>query len=208
MNGATDLLPQSFVVLTQPLPPPAPPPTAVSPHPVVATSQNLPYTLSITPVSTARTPLLPGVQAAVYALIGADGGLSRWAVALFRRPDQRIAQLHTQRRDQLPGRLPERRHHRHQSRELANLVAPLEPDRRARVRLQLAELGRAGFYQKGDTLYTIGGYSVPDSINFTGDTTDGSTTVGVSNIAGLAVGQYVPARESRSFCRTRRPRPT
>jgi hypothetical protein len=32
---------------------------------------------------------------------------------------------------------------------------------------------------------------VPDTINFTGNTTNGSTTVGVSNIAGLAVGQYV-----------------
>ena len=47
------------------------------------------------------------------------------------------------------------------------------------------------FYQKGDTLYTVGGYSVPDSINFSGDTTLGSTTVGVSDIDGLAVGQYV-----------------
>jgi len=47
------------------------------------------------------------------------------------------------------------------------------------------------FYQNGDTLYTIGGYSVPDSIDFTGNTTQGSTTVGVANIAGLAVGQYV-----------------
>ena len=28
------------------------------------------------------------------------------------------------------------------------------------------------FYQKGNTLYTVGGYSVPDTINFTGDTTE------------------------------------
>ena len=47
------------------------------------------------------------------------------------------------------------------------------------------------FYQKGNTLYTVGGYSVPDTINFTGNTTTGSTTVGVSDITGLAVGQFV-----------------
>ena len=47
------------------------------------------------------------------------------------------------------------------------------------------------FYQKGNTLYTVGGYSVPDTINFTGNTTNGSTTVDVSSIAGLAIGQYV-----------------
>ena len=47
------------------------------------------------------------------------------------------------------------------------------------------------FYQKGDTLYTVGGYSVPDTINFTGNTTDGSTTSASRTLTGLAVGQFV-----------------
>ena len=51
--------------------------------------------------------------------------------------------------------------------------------------------GEQEFYQKGNTLYTMGGYSVPDTINFTGNTIAGSTTVGVSDITGLAVGQFV-----------------
>ena len=42
LGGATDALPPSFIVLTQGLAPPAPPPTAVSPNPVVATGAELP----------------------------------------------------------------------------------------------------------------------------------------------------------------------
>ena len=48
-----------------------------------------------------------------------------------------------------------------------------------------------GFYQKGNILYTIGGYSVPDAINVTGNTTPGSNLVNVSSTEGLAIGQYV-----------------
>jgi hypothetical protein len=47
------------------------------------------------------------------------------------------------------------------------------------------------FYQQGDTLYTVGGYSVPDTINITGNTTAGSATIAVSDATGLAIGQYV-----------------
>ena len=58
LNGATNDLPPSFVVLTQPLPPPAPPPTAVSPDPVVATGAELALLrCPITPVSTAAHSL-------------------------------------------------------------------------------------------------------------------------------------------------------
>ena len=51
--------------------------------------------------------------------------------------------------------------------------------------------GEQDFYQKGNTLYTAGGYSVPDTVNFTGSTNNGSTTVAVSDLTGLAVGQFV-----------------
>lgn len=68
LNGAADALPSSFVTV----PPggltvPPPQPTATSPTPVVATSDNLPYTLSISPVIAAGTSLLPGIQSGVYA---------------------------------------------------------------------------------------------------------------------------------------------
>ena len=47
------------------------------------------------------------------------------------------------------------------------------------------------FYQKGNTLYTAGGYSVPDTITFTGSTTRGSTSVQVADVTGMAIGQNV-----------------
>ena len=51
--------------------------------------------------------------------------------------------------------------------------------------------GEQEFYQQGNTLYTVGGYSVPDTINFTGNTTAGSDVIPVSSTEGLAIGQYV-----------------
>ena len=47
------------------------------------------------------------------------------------------------------------------------------------------------FYQKGNTLFTAGGYSVPDTVTFSGSTTLGSATVQVADITGLALGQNV-----------------
>ena len=98
-----------------------------SPSPSWPPSQNLPYTLASR--RSARPPrLAAGRSSRPIMLRRRPRRISRWAMAHLRRPDQRLAQFHTERRDQLPARLPERRHHRHQSRELAKLVHALEPD--------------------------------------------------------------------------------
>ena len=191
LNGALDSLPSTFVTLTQPLPPPTPPATAVSPQPVLASSQNLPFTLSVTPLNTALTPLLQGLQSAVSAHApptkaypdglwlffgGRTNGLHNFTpsgVTNFPSDFQNEAIIVVNPATWQTWSLPWS-----QTNVAVNVYNSLSS-------------GEQEFYQKGNTLYTMGGYSVPDTINFTGNTTAGSTTIGVSDVTGLAVGQNV-----------------
>jgi len=191
LNGATDRLPPSFVTLTQPLAPPAPPPTAVSPNPVVATSQNLPYTLSITPVITAGTLLLQGIQSADYAQSAPTAAYPDGLWLFFGGRTNGLHDFTASGVTNFPADF--------QNEDII-VINPAnwqtwslpwgQTDVPVAVYNSLSS-GEQDFYQKGNTLYTAGGYSVPDTVNFTGSTTNGSTTVGVSDLTGLAVGQFV-----------------
>jgi hypothetical protein len=70
LNGATNSLPSAFVIVPPDgLPAPPPTPTATSPTPVVASSENLPFTLNIAPVAAPGIALLPGIQSGVSAQV-------------------------------------------------------------------------------------------------------------------------------------------
>ena len=158
---------------------------------MIATSQNLPYTLSITPVTTAQTPMLPGLQAAVSAHLAPTAAYPDGLWLFFGGRTNGLHNFTPSGVTNFPADF--------QNEDIV-VINPAnwqtwslpwsQTDVPASVYNSLSSAAQ-DFYQKGDKLYTIGGYSVPDSINFTGDTTDGSTTVQVSNVAGLAVGQYL-----------------
>ena len=191
LNGATNGLPPSFVTITTALPPPAPPATATSPQPVLATTTNLPYTLSVTPVSTPEALAPPGIQAAVYATAPPTKAYPDGLWLVF---GGRTNGLHNFTPGGVTNFPPD-----FQNQDII-VVNPTnwqtwsmpwsQTDVPVATYNSLSSAAQ-DFYQKGNTLYTVGGYSVPDTINFTGNTTNGGTTVAVSSIAGLAVGQYV-----------------
>ena len=191
LNGATDLLPASFVTLTAPLTTPPPPPTTVSPTPVVATSQNLPYTVSVTPVNAASTPALAGLQAAVSATLPPSKAYPDGLWLFF---GGRTNGLHNFTASGVSNFPPDFQNEDIIVINPANWQTWSVPWSQTDVPVATYNSltsAAQDFYQKGNTLYTVGGYSVPDTIAFTGNTTNGSTTVDVSSIAGLAVGQYV-----------------
>ena len=191
LNGATNLLPPTFVPLTQPLPPPAPPPTAVSPQPVAATGANLPFTLSVAPVNSPGISLLQGIQSADYAQSPPTAAYPDGLWLIFGGRTNGLHNFTPSGVTNFPSDF--------QNEDII-VVNPAtwqtwsmpwsETDVPVAVYNSLSS-GEQEFYQKGNTLYTMGGYSVPDTINFTGNTIAGSTTVGVSDITGLAVGQFV-----------------
>ena len=157
----------------------------------MATSQNLPYTLSITPVSTAATPLLPGIQSADYAQSPPTAAYPDGLWLIFGGRTNGLHNFTPSGVTNFPADF--------QNEDII-VINPAnwqtwslpwsQTDVPVAVYNSLSSAAQE-FYQKGNTLYTVGGYSVPDTINFTGNTTDGSTTVGVSDVAGLAVGQFV-----------------
>lgn len=191
LNGATNNLPGSFsVVPPGGLNTPPPIPTTTSPDPVTATTQNLPYTLSISPVSAPGITNLPGIQSAVYAQTAPTaaypGGL--WVVI-----GGRTNGLHNfvpSGEQSFPPAFQN---------GIVYVINPVDwqvwsrpwtqTDVPAAVYNSLSSTSQQ-YYQKGDTLYTVGGYSAPGTVSFTGDATAKSKTVTVtSGIENLAVGQ-------------------
>jgi len=191
LNGASEALPQSFVTLTAALSPPAPPPTATSPTPVVATSSNLPYTLAVIPVNTAATFALAGIQAADYATAPPTKAYPDGLWLIF---GGRTNGLHNFTASTVTNFPPDFQNEDIYVINPANWQTWSIPWSSTDVPVSTYNsLSSAAqdFYQKANTLYTVGGYSVPDTINFTASTVAGNTTVQLSSAAGLAVGQYL-----------------
>lgn len=193
LNGAADNLSPSF----QQVPPggltqPPPLPTQTSPTPLVATTQNLPYTLTITPVSAPGIDNLPGIQSAVYAQTAptSDHPLGLWVVfggrtngrhEFFPNPDASFPPSYQN--------------------QNISVIDPVswqvwsmpwsQTDVPAATSNSLSSTNQQS-YQKGDTLYTVGGYSKPYTVGFTADVSTQSDTITVtSGLENLAVGQSV-----------------
>ena len=191
LNGTIDQLPAAFVTVTQQLTPPPPPPSAASPDPVVATSQNLPYTVNIVPVTANHAVALPGIQSADFAQSPPTAAYPDGLWLVF---GGRTNGLHNFTTSSVTNFPPD-----FQNQDIF-VINPVNwqtwsvPWSQSGVPLAMSNsLSSADqeFYQRGDTLYTVGGYSVPDTVDVTGNTTANSTTVTVVDATGLAIGQYV-----------------
>lgn len=172
---------------------PAPPP---SPNPVVATSSNLPYTVSVQPL-TITTPL-PGIQGAVYAQMGPTPTYPAGLWLILGGHTNGLHNFSLSGQNDFP---PDT-----QNQDLI-VINPLNwavladvpmsaTDVPVSVYNSLASLAQE-FYQNGDTLYAAGGYSSPISAVFTGTIIPGSFAItNVSSTTGLAVGQSVAFSDS------------
>jgi hypothetical protein len=194
LNGAANNLSQSF----QQVPPggltqPPPLPTQASPTPIVATTQNLPYTLSITPVTAPGVDNLPGIQSAVYAQTAPtfDHPSGLWIVFGGRSNGRHNFFLDPNNSNFPPS---------YQNQNIY-VIDPIsyqvwsrpwsQTDVPASTSNSLSSTNQE-FYQRGDTLYTVGGYSKPYTVGFTGDVSTQSDTITVtSGLENLAVGQNV-----------------
>ncbi len=191
LNGATNRLPTSFVTVTQALAPPPPPPSANSPDPVQATAQNMRYTVSVVPVSTSATPSLPGLEAATSARLAPTAAYPDGLWLFF---GGRTNGLHNFTTSGIGNFPPDFQNENLYVINPANWQTWSLPWSSSGVPLSVYNsLSSAAqeFYQQGNTLYVVGGYSVPDTINFTATTTNGSSSVTVADAAGLAIGQFV-----------------
>lgn len=193
LNGAVDNLPQSFqMVPRRGLPPPPPVPTAASPDPVTATSENLPYTLNIAPVSAPGITNLPGLQGSVYAQTAPTSDYPSGLWLVFGGRTNGLHNFVPSGEQSFPPSFQN------------NVVYVINPvdwqvwslpwsqtDVPASVYSPLSSADQQ-YFQKDDTLYISGGYSVPGTANFTGDVSAASTTITVtSGLENLAVGQRV-----------------
>ena len=178
-------------MLTNPHNPPPPAPSAKSPRPAKATAHNVPYTLKVVPISTSTTPDLPGIQSADFAQSPPTAAYPDGLWLVF---GGRTNGLHSFSPSGVTNFPPDFQTEDIYVIDPANWRVWSMPWSQsgvpASVYNSLASANQE-FIQEGDTLYTVGGYSVPDTINFAGETTAGSTTITVANPAGLAVGQAV-----------------
>jgi len=193
LNGAADNLPDSFSVvgpdgLTQP----PPLPTQTSPTPIVATSQNLPYTLNIAPVSAPGIDNLPEIQSAVYAQTAPTSEYPSGLWVVFGgRTNGRHEFFPEPTRNFPPS---------YQNQNIF-VINPVDwqvwsmPWSQTDVPTSTSDSlssTNQQYYQRGDTLYTVGGYSRPGTVGFTGDVSTTSDTITVtSGLENLAVGQSV-----------------
>jgi len=193
LNGAADNLTPSFSVvppagLTQP----PPLPTQTSPAPIVATSQNLPYTLNITPVSAPGIENLPEIQSAVYAQTAPT---SQYPSGLWVSFAGRTNGRHDFFFDPAKNFPPS-----YQNQNIF-VINPAtwqvwstpwsQTDVPTSVSNSLSSTNQQ-HYQRGDTLFTVGGYSRPGTVGFTGDVSTLADTIAVtSGLENLAVGQSV-----------------
>jgi hypothetical protein len=193
LNGAANNLPASFVTVPAGgLPAPAPQPTAPSPPPMVATSENLPYTLTITPVSAPGISLLPGIQSGVYAQLPPSAAYPSGLWLVFGGRTNGLHDFSPSGEQSFPPSFQN------------NVIYVINPvtwqvwsrpwsqtDVPAAIANSLSSTNQA-WYTRGDTLYTAGGYSVPGTVNFTGDVTTLSRDITVTNgLENLFVGQTV-----------------
>ena len=193
LNGAANALPQSFVVLTQ-MPNNSPPaPTATSPVPVVATSANLPYTVSISPVNTAATQALPGLQSAVSATLAPTKAYPDGLWLIFGGRTNGLHEFTTSDVANFPPDFQNEKIYVINPATWQTWSVPWTATDVPQSVYNSLSSGEQEFYQQGNTLYTVGGYSVPDTINFTGNTTAGSAVIPVSSTEGLAIGQFLTA---------------
>jgi hypothetical protein len=191
LNGAADALPQSFVVLTK-IPENSPPaPTATSPQPVVATSANLPYSLSISPLNTAATQALPGLQSAVSATLAPTKAYPDGLWLIFGGRTNGLHEFTTSAVANFPPDFQNEKIYVINPATWQTWSVPWTATDVPQAVYNSLSSGEQEFYQQGNTLYTVGGYSVPDTINFTGNTTTGSDVIPVSSTEGLAIGQYL-----------------
>jgi hypothetical protein len=194
LNGAANGLPPSFVTVPPGgLPAPPPTPTATSPTPVVATSDNLPFTLNISPVSAPGISLLPGIQSGVYAQVAPSAAYPSGLWVVF---GGRTNGLH----DFFPP-IGEQTFPPSFQNSVIYVINPVDwrvwsrpwsqTSVSASITNPLSSTNQA-FYQRGDTLYTAGGYSVPDTVAFTGTVTALSREIIVtSGLENLVVGRTV-----------------
>lgn len=193
LNGATNNLPASFVVVPSGgLPAPPPQPTAPSPAPVLATSANLPYTLNITPVSAPGISLLPGIQSGVYARMAPSAAYPSGLWLVFGGRTNGLHDFSPSGEQSFPPSFQN------------NVIYVINPvdwqvwsrpwsqtDVPAAISSSLSSTSQQ-FYTVGDTLYTAGGYSVPGTVNFTADVSALSDQITVtSGLENLAVGRTV-----------------
>ena len=163
--------------------------------PVAATLQNLPYTLSITPVTNDLTPLLPGVQGAVFAQAAPTATYPKGLWLVF---GGRTNGMHNFNPSGVTNFPPDS-----QNLDLI-VINPATWETLVDVPWSQTDVPLATFnslnsvaqeyYQQGDTLYAVGGYSSPIVGSFTGDATTGSPIItNVSDVADLTIGQSITA---------------
>ena len=193
LNGAANHLPASFVMVPSGgLAAPAPQPTATSPTPVVATSANLPYTLNITPVGSPGIALLPGIQSGVYAQTAPSAAYPSGLWLVFGGRTNGLHNFSPSGEQSFPPSLQN---------GVIYVINPVnwqvwsrpwsQTNVSASISSSLSSSNQA-YYANGDTLYTVGGYSVPDTVNFTGDVSPLSRDITVtSGLENLAVGRTV-----------------
>ncbi len=191
LNGAVDNLPGAFETVPQGGLPPSPPePTAVSPDPILATSQNLPYTLNIAPVSAPGITDLPGIQSGVYAQVAPSRDYPSGLWVVFGGRTNGLHNFSTSGQDSFPPACQN---------GAIYVINPVDwqvwsmpwsqTNVSASVFNSLTSTSQQS-YQKGDTLYVAGGYSAPGTVSFTGNVTAPGPDVTVtSGMENLAVGQ-------------------
>jgi len=195
LNGAVSDLPASFVTVPSGgLAAPAPQPTATSPTPVVATSANLPYTLNITPVSVPGIALLPGIQSGVYAQTAPSVAYPSGLWLVFGGRTNGLHNFSPSGEQSFPSSFQN---------SVVYVINPVnwqvwsrpwsQTNVSASISNSLSSTNQA-FYTNGDTLYTAGGYSVPDTVSFTGSVSALSRDITVtSGLENLVVGRKVSA---------------
>jgi len=190
LNGAANTLPDTFQVVPEGgLTQPPPQSTKPSPEPIVATSQNLPYTVTINPVSAPGTENLPEIQSAVYfqtaptsehpqGLWGFFGGRTNGRHGFFINPAGNFPPSYQNQNIYVIDPL---------SYEVWSM--PWNQTDVSQSTSNSLSATNQEYYQRGDTLYAVSGYSKPYTVSFTGDITSGSdiTTV-TSGLDKLAVG--------------------
>lgn len=205
LNGAANNLSASFVTVPSGgLPAPPPQPTAPSPTPVVATSTNLPYTLTITPVSAPGITLLPGIQSGVYAQTPPSAAYPSGLWLVFGGRTNGLHNFSPSGEESFPPSFQN---------GVIYVINPVNWQVWSRpwsqtnvspsISSSLSSTNQA-FYTDGDTLYTAGGYSVPDTVSFTGDVNalsrDITVTSGLENlVVGRTVSGVLPFPSGRSI---------
>ena len=153
-----------------------------------------PYTLNITPVSSPGIALLPGIQSGVYAQMAASAAYPSGLWLVFGGRTNGLHNFSPSGEESFPSSFQN---------SVIYVINPVnwqvwsrpwsQTNVSASISNSLSSTNQA-FYTKGDTLYTAGGYSVPDTVSFTGSVSALSRDITVtSGLENLAVGRTVSA---------------